>query len=80
MSEEQSSDVQALSGEDTRVYEAVAGLAVDGRTATVEEVVRATALPEEAVRRSVGTLTEAGWLRAVGAAYALGPHDWGVDR
>ncbi|GAA3119865.1 helix-turn-helix domain-containing protein [Streptosporangium carneum] len=80
MSEERSPDVQALSDADTRVYEAVAGLAVDGRTATVEEVVQATALPEDAVRRSVATLAEAGWLEEDGGAYALGPHDWGVDR
>ncbi len=80
MSEERQPDVQALSEVDTHVYEAVAGLAGEGGTATIDEVVHATALPEEAVRRSVATLTEAGWLAADGTAYALGPHDWGVER
>ncbi|MEV8630368.1 hypothetical protein AB0395_01810 [Streptosporangium sp. NPDC051023] len=80
MSEERPRDVQALSDADTRVYEAVAMLAVDGGTATADEVIHATALPEESVRRSLETLTEAGWLKAAGAAYVLGPHRWGVER
>lgn len=80
MSEERQADVQSLSGTDTRVYEAVAVLAVDGGTATVEEIVHATDLPEETVRHSLGTLAEAGWLRADGAAYAIGRHDWSVER
>jgi DNA-binding IclR family transcriptional regulator len=76
---EERPDVQALSGTDTHVYEAVAGLAVDGRPATVDEVVHATALPEETVRRSLDTLAELGWLKADGDTYVLGPHQWGLE-
>jgi DNA-binding IclR family transcriptional regulator len=72
-------DVQALSGVDTHVYEAVAGLAVNGRSATVDEVVHATALPEETVRHSLDMLAELGWLKADGSTYVLGPHDWGLE-
>ncbi|MDP9861540.1 MULTISPECIES: helix-turn-helix domain-containing protein [Streptosporangium] len=72
-------DVQALSGVDTDVYEAVSGLAVEGRAATVAEVARATALPEETVRRSLDGLTEAGWLKVAGTSYVLGPHGWGLE-
>ncbi|SFL04114.1 IclR helix-turn-helix domain-containing protein [Streptosporangium canum] len=72
-------DVQALSGVDTDVYEAVSGLAVQGRRATVAEVAHATDLPEETVRRSLDGLTEAGWLKAAGTAYVLGPHGWGLE-
>ncbi|MFC3981775.1 MULTISPECIES: hypothetical protein [Streptosporangium] len=80
MSEERQADVQALSTTDTRVYEAVAVLAVDTRTANVEEIVHATGLPEQAVRHSVETLTKAGWLTADGGSYAIGRHDWSVER
>ncbi|WP_433254786.1 hypothetical protein ACQPYK_13450 [Streptosporangium sp. CA-135522] len=76
---EERPDVQALSGVDTDVYEAVSGLTVQGGTATVEEVAHATALPEEAVRRSLDGLVEAGWLRVAGTAYVLGPHSWGLE-
>ncbi|MDP9845413.1 hypothetical protein [Streptosporangium lutulentum] len=76
---EERPDVQALSGTDSHVYEAVAGLAVDGRSATVDEVIHATALPEEAVRHSLDTLTELGWLKVAGSAYSLGPHQWGLE-
>ncbi|GHH63285.1 hypothetical protein GCM10017673_03880 [Streptosporangium violaceochromogenes] len=72
-------DVQALSDADVRVYEAVAGLVVAGGTATLERVVHAGSLPEETVRHSLDTLTRAGWLRAEGASYVLGPHRWEVE-
>lgn len=72
-------DVQALSDADVRVYEAVAGLAVAGGTATLERVVHASALPAETVRHSLATLTRAGWLRAEGTSYVLGPHRWEVE-
>ncbi|MFF5213049.1 hypothetical protein [Streptosporangium sp. NPDC000396] len=72
-------DAQALSDVDTRVYEAVAGLAVAGKPATADEVAHATTLPEEAVRRSLDALVEAGWLRTAGTAYVLGPHGWGLE-
>lgn len=72
-------DVQAMSGLDTQVYEAVAARAVEDGEPTVAEVARLTDLDEERVRRSLETLAERGWLTRAGRRYRLGPHDWGLD-
>ncbi|MCG5212063.1 hypothetical protein [Streptosporangium sp. KLBMP 9127] len=72
-------DVQALSGAETHVYEAVAALAVDGRIAHVPDVAQMTDRPESDVRHSLLVLVETGWLIPRGDGFALGPHDWGLD-
>ncbi|GAA5045639.1 DNA-binding IclR family transcriptional regulator [Thermocatellispora tengchongensis] len=72
--------MQALSDEDTRVYEAVASLAVEGRMAHVADVAHMTDRSEDDVRRSLVALVETGWLVPMGGdGYALGPHDWGLE-
>jgi hypothetical protein len=73
-------DVQALSEAETDVYEAVAALDVDERLAYVPEVAHMTGRPEPDVRRSLLILVETGCLLVRGDGFALGPHDWGVER
>ncbi|GAA4563224.1 hypothetical protein [Planotetraspora kaengkrachanensis] len=72
-------DVQEMSATEIGVYEAVASMDVDGRTATVETVAAMTGLPEESVRSGLEALTRGGRLVRRGGAYVLGPHDWGLD-
>jgi DNA-binding IclR family transcriptional regulator len=72
-------DVQEMSAAEISVYEAVASMDVDGRTATVREVAAMVQLPEETVRNGLEALTRGGRLVRRGEAYVLGPHDWGLE-
>lgn len=72
-------DVQELSDADMSVYEAVASLAVDGRTARLRDMAEMTDRPEDDVRRSLAHLVDSGWVVRKGDGYALGPHDWEVE-
>ncbi|WP_182882659.1 MULTISPECIES: hypothetical protein [unclassified Microbispora] len=77
--EESLGDAQEMSGTELTVYEAVAALNVDERSATVSEVAQMTALGEDDVRRCLDTLVEGGRLVPKGDAYLLGAHDWGLE-
>jgi DNA-binding IclR family transcriptional regulator len=72
-------DTQEMTGEELRVYEAVAALSVDQRPATTGEIAAMTDLPEETVRRCLDTLADEGRVIPKGDSYQLGPHDWGLD-
>jgi DNA-binding IclR family transcriptional regulator len=72
-------DVQEMSAAEISVYEAVASMDVDGRTATVREVAAMVQLPEATVRNGLEALTRGGRLVRRGEGYVLGPHDWGLD-
>ncbi|MEU8177565.1 hypothetical protein AB0C14_32230 [Microbispora hainanensis] len=72
-------DVQEMTTADMTVYEAVAALNMEKRPATAAAVAAMTGLPEDAVRRCLGTLTDGGRLVPEGDAYTLGAHDWGLE-
>ncbi|WP_327086259.1 hypothetical protein OIE66_28470 [Nonomuraea sp. NBC_01738] len=72
-------DVQALSGIDIHVYEAVAALVVEGRSASLADVAHATGRPEVEVRQSLAHLVAQGYVLPSGEEYALGRHDFEVD-
>ncbi|GAA0946148.1 hypothetical protein [Nonomuraea longicatena] len=72
-------DVHAMSGADTVVYEAVAALTVEGRSADLEAVTHATGLAEDVVRESLAHLVAHGHVLPAGEAYTLGRHDFEVD-
>lgn len=72
-------DVQALSGAETTVYEAVAALVVEGRPARPADIARMTDRPEEEVRHCLEVLVASGWLRTGADGYLLGPHDFEVE-
>jgi DNA-binding IclR family transcriptional regulator len=72
-------DVQALSDVDIHVYEAVASTAVESGGAELPALVRATGLEEDAVRRSLTTLVEQGYVVPKGGGYGLGAHTFGLD-
>jgi DNA-binding IclR family transcriptional regulator len=76
--EKQQGDVQGLSSTELVVYEAVAILDKEGRTATVGDLAHATGLAEDKVRRALDRLVSERHVRASDAGFALDAHDWGL--
>jgi DNA-binding IclR family transcriptional regulator len=75
---EKQGDVQALRDVELHVYEAVAIIDKEGRTATVDDLAHATRYPEDTVRTALTRLVSERHLRESGSGYALGAHDWGL--
>lgn len=72
-------DVQAMSGADLRVYEAVAARATSGDSTDLATLLRQTALPEDQVRQSLARLVEFGAILPDGDGYRLGEHTFEVE-
>ena len=75
---EKQGDVQALRDVELRVYEAVAIIDKEGRTATIGDIAHATGYAEDTVRTALTRLVGERHLREDDSGYALGAHDWGV--